>query len=708
MLAAVSVLVTPILQRLVSAHLTEEAPLAALRTLFVTLGGSMLGATAISFSVAMLAVQLNFARIPHSLFRKLSQDAQLVGAFLATFVLSILLGLLSLIPNAAWTGAAIVVALWCITLTLLLFLSAFRRALNLIDPAVQLRLVIADVQKAMTRWSRLANRTTPLLENRQSRTIEKDIPRALFFQSNPHWVEVPTRAIAYSVSFARRYANEGEYDVSAQALNTLVAINRAYVEVRGKTFFAPNVFFNNPLSTENFINGTLEQLRMLAVSATSQGDEQQTIQIMKAFAALVGVYSTIDYGRNHNIELHHAQLATSYLSGTIEGTIARFEADVLMEGVRLLGQSALIILNSGRSSDIAPLAQKIATFSAVGLAKPNFAPVTQTGVEQLATLSFALIRSDEREVRYALREVRSAVATIALVAIGSADTPLSSKHSAHVAAYFSVAKSGSLGHWLTDLTNAVAAAPSGDPDARRVVHHIADWSNELHLSLRQIFVKALENRSGLTIDLVMWITHITTVLVAASKAPSADKRVSAEIRKNATSLLQTFGWIPNDKDTITFAENSQVTTHVFETGLAALKQGVEEVAETARDILMRWAFQGGQNEAGWAIFERSLKAIAVLSVLRENDQWDEWLKAKLAERLGKDAAPPMRERERTARALRDHVDNFDEDGYLLSVIEHVAARADRARLSALFTAIADIIVPVGQTDEANTGKTSGS
>jgi hypothetical protein len=60
-----------------------------LRNLFASIGGALGGATAIGFSVVMIAVQLNFARMPHGLFRKLSLDFRLLGAFAATFVLAI-------------------------------------------------------------------------------------------------------------------------------------------------------------------------------------------------------------------------------------------------------------------------------------------------------------------------------------------------------------------------------------------------------------------------------------------------------------------------------------------------------------------------------------------------------------------------------------------------------------------------------------------
>lgn len=83
--------------------------LAALRTLFVTLGGALLGATAIGFSVVMLAVQLNFARIPYGLFRRVTSDFRLIGAFVATFAFAGVVTAFSVIPNKSWAALALFV-----------------------------------------------------------------------------------------------------------------------------------------------------------------------------------------------------------------------------------------------------------------------------------------------------------------------------------------------------------------------------------------------------------------------------------------------------------------------------------------------------------------------------------------------------------------------------------------------------------------------
>ena len=91
--------------------------------------------------------RLNFARIPHGLFRKLSTDFRLLGAFALTFILAIAVALLSLIPDASWAAVALGIATWGNMLILVLFFYAYRRALDLVNPLEQLRLVFTEAQK---------------------------------------------------------------------------------------------------------------------------------------------------------------------------------------------------------------------------------------------------------------------------------------------------------------------------------------------------------------------------------------------------------------------------------------------------------------------------------------------------------------------------------------------------------------------------------
>lgn len=136
----------PVLQSVLDTYFLDTQRLAALRALLLTLGGALIGASVITFSLVMFAMQINVARMPHGLFRKFSVDTRIMTACIGTFLLAISVACTSLIPDTSWVTIAILVATWGTTLIVGLFLYAYRRALLLINPSKQLDFVAEDAR----------------------------------------------------------------------------------------------------------------------------------------------------------------------------------------------------------------------------------------------------------------------------------------------------------------------------------------------------------------------------------------------------------------------------------------------------------------------------------------------------------------------------------------------------------------------------------
>ena len=306
----------------------------------------------------MIAVQLNFARMPHGLFRTLSSDFTLLGTFGATFLLAIGVSALSLVPDASWSALASIGAIWASLLILIFFFYGYKRALDLINPVVQLRLIVANAQKDLRQWARRSQRMAPLLNVRvrdeadRDGRPEHDLSRMAFFRANPEWTREARRAVAHAVSFALRYAEQGDPEVSGRALEAVIVINASYVTAKGKTFFASNPVLDISEASDGFINETLEHLRRLVQVSTVRGDEEAIRQTLAAMATLVRTYMTIDYAARYTGTKEHAQLAAGYLTGAVERVLPLNLPDVVMEGIRLTGASARLFLTVGLPNDI--------------------------------------------------------------------------------------------------------------------------------------------------------------------------------------------------------------------------------------------------------------------------------------------------------------------------------------------------------------------
>lgn len=694
-----SILAIPALEHVLERHFMSEAGLSALRTLLVTLGGALIGATAIAFSVVIFAVQINFARMPHGLFRRLSSDFRLLGAFASTFILAIGVASLSLVPNASWSAVVLLTAIWSTILILILFLYGYRRALDLINPTVQLRLIKTSAQKDMRRWARRACHMAPLLkrpdEDRQTDPPRSthDLSRMVYFQLNPHWTAVSRRAITHAISFARRYAEQGDYEVSERALNAVVVINASYIEAKGKTFFAHNPVFDIPQATDGFINETLEQLRQLAHVATTRGDEEQIRQTFAAMAGLVQVYLDIDYASENVDSKQHAQLAASYLTGAVEGTLPRNMPDVVMEGVRLVGQSAQRFLAASNPNDIVILTEKIAAISCTGAIKQELRPVTLTGMEQLARLTFDLIRTKGHDIHFAVKELRGDVELVVQMFLNVPDAPLTNTHSTFLAPYYSLTKTQTLGGWLTELVNALVPADADNKNAAAVIRNLEAWAEGLYRTEKELLLLALKKKSHFTFDVIHWIAHVTKLLTAVSGAPATNDHVKGELQKHARWLISVLSWIPDDTDTISFVENFGLTELLFEAALDAQSRNSFEVSASTRKLLVSWAFKGARHHTGWAVLERSILALVTLVLWKEDLNLVPWLRTELAKRLNGENAPDQEIRDGAARELRRKAETLYRREFELSRINHAMGQIDPAKLQPLLHEIADLLSP---------------
>lgn len=247
LLLALSIYLSPTIQTALEANYASEKGIEALRSLVLNLGSTLIGAAAIVSSLVMFAMQVNIERMPHGLFRRLSADSKLLGAFAGAFILAISVAVLSVVTEASRLAIVVLAAGWGIVLTLALFMYAYRRALTLINPLQQLGIVIEDARRELRAWARRALRAAPLLETEE---ISKSTPspldsthdaaRTAYLQLNAHWTHGAKRAVRHAMSFARRYAEQGDHEVAGAALRVVVGINAAYVDAKGKTFYANN------------------------------------------------------------------------------------------------------------------------------------------------------------------------------------------------------------------------------------------------------------------------------------------------------------------------------------------------------------------------------------------------------------------------------------------------------------------------------------
>jgi len=691
----------PVLQAASVGYFQHEKHFELLRTLFLTIGGALIGATAIAFSLIMFAMQVNVERMPFGLFRKFSSDVKLMAAFVGTFFLSIAIACQSLVPNYAWASTAILASLWEMGLIVTLLLVAYRRALNLISPTQQLSILVHDTSRALNNWAKAMERARPLLEKQSTpedeinrRDSSHDWEKFAYFQQFPNWASIAHGSVAHCIAYARRYAEQGDHEVSSIALQSILLINKAYIEAKGKTFFSQH---DNPLSGDALINDTLEHMRRLVQVGIGRADEEQIEQSFKMFAGLCNVYSSIDYSTDH-VTKHHMHLAAGYLAEAVESVAPHQMADVMMEGVRLIGDAAQLILLQKDPSHIVTLTEKVALIACTGAINKNYRPVTQVAVRQLAMLTFGLIRSRSHEAHFAIKEVRKNVKLVAKMCFETPDTAFPSIHSTSLAPYYSGTTTDGLMSWLTDLCNAVSD-PKEDPEsAGMIISNLENWASDLYQTEKELLLLAIEKKSHFTFDLINWIVHITKLLLAVSNAPVCGDHDREKLRKSAEWLISVLSWVPDNIEDVRFVEKYQVTEQLFEAAVDAKQRDCDEIAYSIRDLLLAWAFKAGKFETGWAILERACCGLVCLNIMFEFD--DDVLINAIEKRLAGVDSPSLELRFRASQEIRKEAEKYHRAGYSTREIEAAMAHVDQGRLRSLLNKIADQLTPEVEGDIA--------
>ena len=588
----------------------------------LALGGSLIGAVAISFSLILFAMQINVERTPHGLFRKLSSDIRLLSAFIATFVLSISILGLSLVTDPQFATARIL-ATGLFTLSIvLLILASYIRALSLINPVKQLQFLRYDTLNELKKWDRMATRARPLLQDDEpsvsANDTKKDIEKAAFFRLNPSWTTNLRKALQHCVSFSRRYSELGDHEMSSAALETLIRLNADYISLKDATFFAQNPFFDNKLSADVVITETLEHLRQNIQVGLSRGDEQLVSQSLRSFNGLAMLYLAINYA-DENESKSHAQLAVAYLRSAALKVVPHKLTDVLMESVRLIGNATSALIAHDRTAHSTLSIQDLAKISAIGFAQEDFRPVTVEGMKSLSDINLSLLASRHSDVGYISNDVHTTLSTLVDICLKFPDKALGSGHQNYFTHYYSERDFDTQIVRIKHLANSVIGADGENEDARQVIGNLIRWCERLSDNHRHVVTKCFTAKSSLYFDVLHFAAELGNILVGLRNAPACPEHYKVELQRTACRQLAAAGNFTSDKDTLVFCENWKFTDTVFEAGCTGLERDCREYTDTAEKILFRWAGCNGNFKETREAFSKSLLALCVLQLEQGRD-----------------------------------------------------------------------------------------
>lgn len=584
------------------------------------IGAALLGASAIVASLVLFAMQINVERLPHGLFRRLSTDKHLLFCFAGSFMASIIVACLPLIVPLNIAEWAILAAAFLTFLTLRLFLAAYRRALTLINPVQQLRVVIDDTTAASKRWAKQADWYLKTLVHEPSATSPDpmsstvDTTRAAFFLLQNDWGgRVVRQGLNHCMAVCGRSASQGDHEVAEAALRAIVRINAVYLRAKGKTFFAENGFIEVPFATDAVVNQTLEQLKREFRTGLARRDEEHVNSLIKAYGDLAQLYMQIDYGRPE-VDPWHAALANGYLIKDIKSIIPHNLPDCLMHGVRTMGGCALALLNRNKVTDIISIVDELGSIGAAMAIREGHHPITFTAMQQLAGLTYHMIDTGVSDPGYSYKQIGQAVELTAKVVLSQPNPPLSSVHRTSLGPFFSSTSQSSLGNQLKGLADALLTASADDARASNCIGSLQEWAERSRPMAKQVVILALEKRSPFAFDILHWIGEIVAVLLMASRAPASKAHYERELEDEADRWASLLSWIPDDRESLDCAATWSVATVMFNVAGAARACGSEKVYTTAQRTLLRWAMRSARREDAWHDVGEAMLALVAIAI----------------------------------------------------------------------------------------------
>ncbi len=155
-------------------------------------------------------------------------------------------------------------------------------------------------------------------------------------------------------------------------------------------------------------------------------------------------------------------------------------------------------------------------------------------------------------------------------------------------------------------------------------------------------------------------------------------------------------WIPDDRESVDFAESYGVTEELFEAATSAEGLGAAKLAATARKLLLDWSIKLGAGQPYH--FEEALRGVALTTFYGDETANVAWLKAEIPKALARKPVPQS-VLDDVARRLRTKAASFRPNDYATSRIDAVMQRVDRAKMQSLLVDVANVISPSTSTEE---------
>ncbi|MDP3935580.1 MAG: hypothetical protein Q8Q56_01100 [Alphaproteobacteria bacterium] len=388
---------------------------------------------------------------------------------------------------------------------------------------------------------------------------------------------------------AQKYSYSGDLAISDYALNNiLIKMNELYIREKAGEFYVDTFIEKHPLSNDTYINNSLEKLKQLLEISLAKHDDEFAIQVLRSFYRLIDCYGNIAYRNDSLNSKPHAYMALYYLCQGVSLASTQKRIEVVLNGVRLIGAATRTLLEKSNLNNIEKGLGAIEEITINCLATKESWPVVQAGVDQLAQLSKALIKSKHHNIQDSAESIKAALSVLAIEIM---QLPEKNIHAELLAAYFSLSDPNSLSSFLNSLLTNVLTEKDQDK-IKNTINNIYLWllPDENYEHEMALIRMAIETRSSFTVSLLFCIVGVFKVIIDISNielnAPII-RHQQLQLKEKAIQLLCIFNQLNVTKDTAYFLEQCHLTMHLVDMALYGLQKGIVSIDDTV-DVLIPW------------------------------------------------------------------------------------------------------------------------
>ena len=307
--------------------------------LLMTIGASIVGIIAITFSLAIFSIQYAAEKGTSQILREYRDDKVYKSTFVLLCIFSIVIFIFSLLPSITYfTFLSYIISLGLLIATFFLLWRIFLHTIKLVNPLDRIQDLYNSATKYLSQLSKnieqgIQNGTIDIPDDPQLDSQKKrDLLTTGVFNKVPALL-TPVRSILSQVfDVMREYIPRRKYDVTSQGYRAVAFIVGAYFAVRKKSMESISIFNSQ---TDGFLTDIYEELSALYRASIGLRDLQSARQNLGCFQGIA--LQAISYPSILDRDgVPTVNMSTGYMKmNVVEGLKAEMD-DLGLDGIRIL------------------------------------------------------------------------------------------------------------------------------------------------------------------------------------------------------------------------------------------------------------------------------------------------------------------------------------------------------------------------------------